>query len=1011
MQKIFVDKTNIYAFKNMLKSINENENNIIIVPDKFSLNSEQLFFEENNLTVSFSTQTFSLTKLASKVLEKQLMKKKLIDKNISVMIISQIISENKHNFKYFKNIKDEVNVSLDVYNFISQVLSSQVLSFCDNLPKELQNKIDDMNLILKEYLKRINKDLVDSSFKFELFLKEIKNSNLIKNTNFYFGMFESLTNQVKSIIKEIAKYAKSVNFSASEIDNRVNNNDILNFYKSCEKNFEIVKTNSLDKFSNFMQNNFFSSNNQKLLIENNRLILFEAKNIDDEIDNIVYEIKKDIFLNNLRFKDIAVCLTDQNLYLQKIKEKFAKANINFFVDENQKLSDCGYARFLLMLLNSVLYFDVYDAINILKSGFVLIDEQKVENFEIFVNKIGLKSFFETQKINCFCEDELFENFRMIVDSFVNLIFDFKKEIENVDTNEFFLKFDKLIESLGAKKMLKQKIENFKETNVILFKQYNQIEAKVDKCFENICEFENQKINIKKIIYFVKLCFENTLISLAPISVDSVFVGDCENSYFKSYKKIYILGASSNFPKLTADNAIFAENELKKLEKNVGINPKPSLVNKLSYFRCFEILLNSTQNLVLSYCAKSGNGQNYPSVFIKNCLKHFEREDGDMSFLKVNLDVLNTFDYNQILPILSIKFSNFDDFIKNYYLQENGKLKEVLEKVVKDKTDWKFEFLKDNIDKNLIETKIFSSSSLEDYFGCSKRYYFKDVLKLKPKETMDFDSRVVGNIVHCCCKELCDRIIKNEPIDRKKQEEIVENIFLQKKYAFLKTVENSENKIFNLKNEILKLFDFILENQKQSEFKICKTEFGFLKQFDGITFKGFVDRIDETNDEFVIIDYKTGKTKIDYCDIFVGTKIQLLLYAKILEKVLNKKCVGVYYLSVSDDFSTKKKQKIYFNGITVNENNVLHRLNFKDENFEFKDKFLLTKKQFDNLLNFVFEKIKTAVKNIENANFLENPVVIDDFSCCDYCEYSSVCLQKHENIIEFDENMIKEILDD
>ncbi len=1011
MQKIFVDKTNVYAFKKMLKSINENENNIIIVPDKFSLNSEQMFFEENNLSVSFSTQTYSLTKLASKILEKKLRTKKLIDKNISVMIISQIITEKKDEFLYFKNIRDFGKISEDIYNFISQVLSSEISSFNDNIPIELKNKISDINLVLNEYKKRIRTGLVDSSFKFELFLNEIKNSDLIKNSNFYFGMFDSLTNQVKSLIKEISKYAKSVSFSASVIENKVNNNQIFDFYKSLNKNCEIVKSNSLDDFSSFLSLNFFSSNNKKFEIKNDRLVLFETKNIDDEIDNLVYEIKKDVFLNNLRFKDIAVCLSDFNGYCEKLKVKFLKAKINIFVDENQKLISTGYARFLLLILNAFEFFDIQDALNILKSGYVEIELKKIENFESFAKKIKLQSLFETDKFKCFCDDELFEDFNFVFNNFVKLIFDFKNNIESESANEFFLKFDNLLDKLGSKKLLKQKIEDYKKTDILLYKKYCQLETKIDSCFESIKEFYNQKFDLKKLIYFVNLCFDNTTISLAPVSVDSVFVGDSENSEYKSYKKIYVLGANSNFPKLTPDNAIFCENELKMLEMEEEINPKPSLVNKISFYKCFEILLNSSQNLVLSYSAKSENSQNYPSIFVKNCLKHFVKDGKPINFLKINLDVLNTFDYNQILAVLSVKFQDIDDFVKNYYLQEDGKLKQVLNQVVTNKSNWSFETKNEEIDKNLIETNVFSSSSLEDYFGCSKRYFYRDILKLKPNDQIDFDARIVGNIVHSCCKKLADKIIKQTEIMEKDKKEIVDFVFAEKKYNFLKTTENGDSKIKNLKNEIFKLFDFVLDTQKQSEFKICKAEYGFLQNVDGVKFKGFVDRIDETNDEFIIVDYKTGKTKIDYCDIIVGTKIQLLLYAKILEQILNKKCMGVYYLSVSDEYSTQKKQKIYFNGITVNENNVINRLSKNETDFEFKEKYLLTRNQFDKLKNYVFEKITNAIKSIKNAEFFENPVCVNDFSCCEYCEFGEVCLQKNEKIIEFDENMIKEIFDD
>ncbi|MGN1208437.1 MAG: PD-(D/E)XK nuclease family protein, partial [Christensenellales bacterium] len=273
------------------------------------------------------------------------------------------------------------------------------------------------------------------------------------------------------------------------------------------------------------------------------------------------------------------------------------------------------------------------------------------------------------------------------------------------------------------------------------------------------------------------------------------------------------------------------------------------------------------------------------------------------------------------------------------------------------------------------------------------------------------ARIVGNIVHECAKKLADLIIDGQNVNKFSQNDVIEKVFEEKKYNYLKFMPNGEAKILNLKNEILKFFDFVLLQQQSSDFKISKAEFGFLENFDGIIFKGFVDRVDECGDEFVIVDYKTGSTKIDYSDIVLGKKVQLLLYAKILETKLHKKCVGVYYLTVNDDYSTQNRQKIYFNGITVNENNNMKKLSKTDGFFEFKDKFLLTTKQFDKLKNYVFQKVIDAIKQIKDAKFFENPVSFDDFCECDYCDYCEICCEKEKNYFEFDDEMIKEILDD
>ena len=1009
MQKIFVDQTNIYAFKNMVKSINENESNIILVPDKFSLSSERLFFEENNLTVSFSTQTFSLTKLASLVLENKLRNQKLIDKNVSIMIISSIISQNFDKLKYFKNVKDINEFSVDIYNFVSQILTSNAIDFNQNVDKELKNKLDDVKFILKEYQKVLQNCLIDSSFKFEMFFDEIKNSDLIKNTNFYFGMFNSLTPQIKKIIKEIAKYAKSVTFSTSFVQNRVNNNEIYDFYLSLDKNCEVVKTFSLKNYNKFIVDNFFSASTKRFENNNYDIKIFEAKNIEDEVDNLLYEIRKDVLISGLRFKDIAICVNDFNAYGKLLKEKLEKLNFTYFVDENKNLIDFGYSRFIIDLLKCLNEFSVSGVLSLLKSGYIDIESKKVENFENFLYKFNLQTVVEKDKIVCFNFDENFSDYIFVLENYINKILETRQKIENLSVKEIFNEFNDLCEELKVKQKFSEKLESLKLVDIVLFKQYSQLEDKISKVFDQICEFNDKNLSIDKIIYFVTLCFENTAISLPPVVVDSIFVGDPINSYFDNYKKLYVLGMDSDFPMLTKDNALFLESEIKKIEKD-EINPKPSLINKINFFKSFENLLCSTENLILSYSVTKQNSQNYPSIFLKNFYKFFTIENSPMKSLKINSESLGLLESNEILALLALKFSTKDDFIKNYYLCEDENLKKVLRNIIDKKISWDFNEKEIFVDKSLINIDKFSSSSVEDYFACPRKFFYRDVLKLKPNEKVDFDSKITGILVHECCKELGDKLKQNDFFDEKSKESIINSVFLQKKYSFLHSTINGKTKILNLKKEILKLFDFIINQQIESEFKVSKTEFAFLESVDDIKFKGFVDRIDENKDEFIIIDYKTGSTKIDYGEIVLCKKVQLLLYAKILEQKLNKKCMGVFYLTVSDDYSASSKQKIFLNGIVVNENNMKNKLG-NEKFFVSLDKFLLTRKQFEKLINFVFDKIKSAINQIKNANFCETPLESENFCECDYCDYSEICAKKEKKVIEFDESMLKEILDD
>ncbi len=1003
--KIIVDSNNILSFKRMIKQIDNNETNIVIVPDKFSLNAEKMFLDENDLTVNFNTRIFSLSKLASAIIEKKLIDKKIIDKTQSLMIISSIIKENINNFKYFKNIKDINSFAEDVFNSLSQLLSSNFEKENENITGLLKNKFDDINLILNIYKQKRAEVLVDSSYKFDLFLSEIKNSEIIKTSNFYFGMFNNFTPQVKKIIKEIYLNSKSCNFSCSFSENRVNNNEVLDFYKSLDKQIKIIKEDSLNEINKFINTNFFTSKQDKFNLKNDEIKIYEAKNPDEEIDNVIYNIKKDVLLDKLRFNDICVACASEEKYKDIIEEKFAKANFSYFEDTSISLKDFSYFRFLLDLLNSINNLKLNVIINLIDSGYIDIDEKIIQNFKSFIYKYNIENFDNVKKYEIFSNEKEYEDFNFITNNIVLKINNLhNKKFNNV--YEFFDAFDNLLKEFNIKEKLKEKTTEFLDSDIKKYKQFLQLEDKFEAIKQNILDYYNEDFSLNKLIYFFNICLQNMNVSLASTSVDSVFVGDSLNSYFKNYKKIYIVGATSlDFPNLKNSNGIFSDDEVKQIE-TTEISPKIEDINRLNFYRCMQLILSS-ENLVISYPNENNDGvKNFPSIFIKNFLKRF-----NLKMLKVNIDSLNLLDFNEILNILPFKLYDINSYEREFYKQE-GKVKDVILEILKHKNVIEFKNTeKQKIDLSLLKSGSFSSSSLEDYFACSYRYFYKDVLKLKKIEQVKLDARIFGNIIHNCCYYFAEKIIKKSDVDILTMNKIIDFVLNKPEYEFLKLDKTKNAIISNLKVEIIKLFNFILKQQESCEFKIAKAEYLFKTQIDGVNFKGFIDRIDETEDEFIIIDYKTGKTIIDYEEIILNKKIQLILYAKILEKILNKKCVGVFYLTLNDNYLKSGEKSINFNGVLVKTNNSENKLKVNDGFFNINEKYILTEKQFDNLKEFVFNNILNAIKIINGGFFTENPIKISGKSCCDYCEFSEICKQKVDNEKEFDENLLKEILDD
>lgn len=225
----------------------------------------------------------------------------------------------------------------------------------------------------------------------------------------------------------------------------------------------------------------------------------------------------------------------------------------------------------------------------------------------------------------------------------------------------------------------------------------------------------------------------------------------------------------------------------------------------------------------------------------------------------------------------------------------------------------------SIDKNLHREKLeeyftsekyLSPSSLNTYLTCSLQFFYRHILRIKEpasvSEEIGFD--VFGNIFHLSMQkiysEFKDKIVSKEDIDKllnNKQltDEIVLSSF-QKEYS-----ENNEKPSGNniiIIETIKKYIHQVLNFDKQKvPFTVLETEKSFQTLVDvvysienkQIKIGGNIDRIDQIENSIHLIDYKTGKAKLDFKqieDLFSADAklrnnavFQLILYSYLYEK--------------------------------------------------------------------------------------------------------------------------------
>ena len=306
----------------------------------------------------------------------------------------------------------------------------------------------------------------------------------------------------------------------------------------------------------------------------------------------------------------------------------------------------------------------------------------------------------------------------------------------------------------------------------------------------------------------------------------------------------------------------------------------------------------------------------------------------------------------------------------------------------------------------------SISKIEKYNKCPFYSYCQDNLKLKEKEQSGIRVVDIGTILHSVAEMFGKFIIKNGVVNEENLTQtivkIYEEVLQNENYSHLK-LNNLE--YISLQNESINLCKVISYQVKNSDFKISKLEYYF-KDFriGDLTLSGIIDRVDETDDYFNIIDYKTGKDKFSFSDVYTGKKLQLIVYAYIYERLSNKQNSGFYYMPISNKYASNSSEfykKYKLSGITLNSEGVIKRIDKKlttdNESDIINVKYtksgdiskyclntILTNQELVSLKEYAVSMLNQTYEELNSGNISAVPLS----GSCDYCPYYSICGFNH-----------------
>ena len=983
---LFLNATTLDATKDMISAIDNSDfsvENIIIVPDKFSLQMEKLVLSSLANKALFNVRVEGITTLVNNFLQANGVREEVLSGQESLMLVAKAIQNVKDNLISFK--KSNINFCYEIHKLISQFKSCLVGA--DDLNENAKGlageKYHDLKIIYKEYERLRTKFDVNS--RLQLATNLIKESSTFQNSRLYFAEFDAFTLEGYELIKSLMRSAKEVNISLARAISVGNEyiyekdvyKKIVSFAK--EEGCNISVNDSRQTFST-EKNAILAGvlSYQKTKCKNNGFYTPISSSSLQEEANVVAKIIYNLSQRGLKYKDIIVLAGDIQKYKFYIQNEFDKFELPHFIDEGISASETILPNLIYSFFNVVISNYSLDSLVSLFSSILVGERELIKKAQLY--DIDGKAKYKKYLGSEFCYDEILTQAEKCKTSK-----DFSGLVRKIIAS-FSEKYENILQQLDERKYLKEKNIN-NQTLEVIEENLNLIEEYEDEI--SLSEFKKK----------LDLLLSFKTLSSVPTFVDGVFVGDATTSSCLDCKVVIIMGGQE-LPITSGDNGILTDEELKQNFDNKVIEPTIRMINRRNRFKIFEALSKAEEKLIITYQVLSDEGKkNELPTYISSLNDIFETSPVKAS------DIFR--DREKV-----VSFGNRNNFVtENYFLltseeREKYGIKAYFNEKIDKKTL--------NLDKKAVFFKNNKASvtQIEQYFSCPFKHFASYGLKLKEKEKISLEVKDVGNVCHRSAELFAQELIKNE-FDL----EIDIDEFIAKKFYQILRDEKLEERLSEiserntiekyLKNQIKAILQDIIKELKVTKFRPKYIE----KRFENITVGeknkigliGKADRIDECGDYFRIIDYKTGLIGNLLKELYYGNKLQLFLYQKVAREQFNKKSAGVFYFNAKFDFAKNEDDKKILKGLAENDEQIIEMLDCEVEakgkssviavsraGEKNENKYKGSAVAKENLEVYEEYAMKIANKAVDEIveGFIEPK---PDENACNYCPYSSLCM--------------------
>jgi len=1048
-----------YLYEWVTKEASEHpkQNYIVLVPEQFTMQTQKDLVMASPKKGILNIEVLSFHRLAQRVLEETGENTRLILNDTGKnFVIRKIAEEYEENLKVLGKQLKKMGCVSEVKSIISEFTQYEVgTDTLDELIAQLEDrpqlkyKLTDIRLIYEKFQEFLREKYITGEEVLDVLTSVAHKSRLLQGSVIVMDGFTGFTPIQNKLIEELFRICKEIMISVT-MDKRENpyvyknqfqlfglsKQMVTSLIQIAEKqSVEIKDTIYLydtpvyrfrgNAALGFLESHLFRYSEEKYEEEQDCVQIWRAQNPRAEIDFVAQQIRRLVRKEGYRYRDIAVLTNEMTAYVNCVDQVFDQYEIPYFMDHKRSilLNACvEYIRSVLAMIEQDFKYE--SVFRYLRTGLVDIPREEIDQLETYVLAMGIHGYKKWQekwiRRTVYMDENDLESINRIRESFIHnlesltqVLKQKKKTVKDVTTAliEFFM-----AEGL-QKRVQDYQIQFGNEGELALEKEYAQVYRIIIELLNQFVELlGNETLSLKEYCELLDAGLEQAKVGIIPPSVDQVVVGDVERSRIKDVKAVFLVGANEKYiPGDINGGGLLSEFDRQVItKKDVKLAPDAKEKTYIQKFYLYSMLTKPTEHVFLTFSKSEAGGKSMrPSYLVTELMALYEKltvREADVSIGEREFSVRKGIDalvegLQSEQRGLSSEWQELYTWYKKHP-QWHEKIKQLVAATFYENGN---RSLSRECAKALYGDVLENSiSRLEKYSACAYAHFLEYGLRLKERETYEFNSLDMGILFHGAIERFSQKLVKtgytwtNLPEDKRDEliEESIDESIVDYGNSILYSSARNEYIILRLKRMLRRT---VWALQKQ----IAESE-GFVPAGYEVTFRnhkvdlpgvgqmrlsGKIDRVDiqEKDDDICvkIVDYKTGKKKFDISDLYHGLQMQLVVYMSAAVRMQqqehpekNVSAAGFYYYQMQDPLIEKKEIK------TTIDEAILAKL--KMDGVDIGDEGTISAEIFRTVSAYAEAKVRKIGTEILNGKAEVSPYKIGTETGCTFCPYHAIC---------------------